>query len=290
MNIWRFIKKCLTDPAAAVGSAKLVLRSCYGQVYWWLNPNRALAFKMPGGGTLFLEPEHSFTHCFWSDTDRYEPDVKQVLQLLLQSGDTFIDCGANIGYFSVQAGNIVGKEGQVIAIEANPNTYKLLQHNLEQNHLGTPVHCAVASQVGEVNIFMPTEGDVYSSLRVGGLVTGDSIRSFLVKANRLDSLVEQLALSKVDVVKIDIEGGELDVLQSAGKLWEVYRPIFVVEYSTTTWSNFDASPQVLEQLIVKHNYVIRRFDLTSKTFVFVTEDIWLSSYINLILLPQEKLK
>lgn len=280
----------MTDPAAALRSAKLVARSFYSQWHWLRHPDAPLAYRLPTGGILWLDPEHSFTHCFWPGVDQYEPDVRGFLQSLLKPGYTFIDCGANIGYFSVLAGGLVGSEGKVVSIEANPVTYKLLERNLQANHFGTPVHCALTSQKQEVELFMPSEGDVYSSLRKGGLVNGDSVRSFKVQGRTLDELVQQLTLSKVDVVKIDIEGAELDVLRSAPNLLTALRPIIIMEYGTNTWPSFGANPEDLKELVHKHHYVLRLFNLQKQKLVPATEEVWQSDYTNLVLVPEERVE
>lgn len=291
MNIWRFLYKCLIDRPAAWRSAKLVSRSFYGQGYWFLNPKKPLIHRLANGGVLSLEPGHSFTHCFYPGVDQYEPEVREALQHLLQSGDTFIDCGANIGYFSIEAGHLVGPQGQVIAIEANPVTYKLLERNLHINHLGQPVHCALTSQAGEVELFMPDDGgDVYSSLKTGGLVQGSSIQSFKVQGRTLDDVVKELSLTRVDVVKIDIEGAELDVLRSAPYLLSTLRPIVITEYGTNTWTKFEATPDQLKALMHQHSYQIRLFDWKTKRLIPMTEEVWSSHYSNLLLVPAERLE
>jgi FkbM family methyltransferase len=287
MNLLRFLKKCVTNPSAAWRSAKLVARDFYGQWYWRFYPNKPLLYRMPQKGILWLEPGHSFTHCFYPGVDQYEPDVQAALKYLLKPGHVFVDCGANVGYFSVLAGGLVGKTGQVIAIEANPITYPLLERNLKSNHFGTPIHCALTTQIGEIELFMPAEGDVYSSLRKGGLVTGDSIQSFKVQGRNLDDILRELPLTKVDVLKIDIEGAELDVLRSATYVLSTFRPIVIVEYGTNTWPTFGATPDGLKTLLREHHYELRSFDYQTKRFVETSEEIWKSSYTNLFLCPKE---
>ncbi|MDZ8052242.1 MAG: FkbM family methyltransferase [Aulosira sp. ZfuVER01] len=290
MNIWRFLKKCFTDPAAAEVSAKLVARSFYSQCYWSLNPSKSLLHHLPNGGILLLEPGHSFTHCFYPGVDQYEPDVRLALRYFLKPGDYFIDCGANIGYFSIEAGKLVGEAGKVISIEANPITFSLLERNLKLNQLGIPIHCALTSQRGEVDLFMPVEGgDVYSSLRKGKLVSGGSIESFKVLGQTLDDIVHEQCLPKVDLVKIDIEGAELDVLNSATNVLSTFRPVIITEYGTNTWPSFGATPKDLKNLAKKYSYLLKMFDMSTKRFVSVTEDIWLSPYANIIMLPEERL-
>jgi len=61
-----------------------------------------------------------------------EPGVDRVLREKLKKGDTFIDIGAHIGYYSILARNIVGESGKVIAFEPNPESYKLLKKNCEK--------------------------------------------------------------------------------------------------------------------------------------------------------------
>ena len=287
MNLRRFVDKCINDRPAAARSARLTARGFYGKWYWLLHPNTPLAYKIPGGGTLLLEPGHSFTGCFWpGGVDSYEPDVRAVLLHLLRPGQTFIDCGANVGYFSVMAGALVGPDGNVVAIEANPVTYELLVHNLNKNLTGIPIHCALGSSTDEVELFVPSDGDVYSSLRSDGLVKNSvTFRSIKVQSRTLDEVVEQLGLNRVDVVKIDVEGAELDVLSSGTKLLKTFRPVVVVEYGTNTWPAFGATAEALQAFARDHEYLIRQFNLQTLRFEPLQKDAWTSPYLNLVLVP-----
>ena len=290
MNILRFIRKCFTDRPAAWRSFKLVARSFYGQSYWLINPNKPLFHRLPNGGVLRLEPRHSFTHCFYPGVDQYEPDVRGALQYFLKAGNTFIDCGANIGYFSVLANALVGKSGKVISVEANPVTFSLLETNLKTNGFGIPIHCALTSEKGELVLSMPTQGgDVYSSLRKGGLVKGESIQSFKVLGRSLDDLVHDLALTKVDLVKIDIEGAEMDVLRSATHLLSKFRPVVITEYGTNTWPNFGATSDDLKNLAQSYSYQLRIFDINNRNLTLIPQETWQSGYANVILIPEERL-
>lgn len=288
MNPVRFLKKCFTDPAAARSSARLVARGWYGQMHWWMWPDTPIEYRFPTGGKMKLFAGHSFTQCIWPGVDRYEPDVQAAVANLLRPGNTFVDCGANVGYFSIMASDIVGPSGQVISIEANPHTYELLKGNLALNGNRTPLHCALTSNSGEVDIFVSDAGDVYSSLRTGGLVRGDTVRSHKVPAKTLDEVVKQLRLERVDVVKVDIEGGELDVLRSAPETMARFRPTWIVEYGTNTWPAFGATPAQLLELLHERKYVVRQFNPRSGRLFQPDETIWQSHYANLILVPAER--
>lgn len=287
MNLLRFLKKCVTDRAAAARSMRVVARTYYGQLYWSLKPGTPLAYHLPTGGTLLLDHKHAFTGCFWPDVEHYEPDVRAFLQCVLRPGDTFIDCGANVGYFSVMAGALVGDKGKVISVEANPQTFKLLERNLQSNQIGIPVHCALTSRVGEVELYMPEDWDVFSSLKADGLVVGNADYSFTVMARTLDDVVSELALSKVDLVKIDIEGGEFDVLHSAPKLLSEFRPLVITEYSIDTWASFGVTHRELKELAQKYEYSLRLFDEPTKRLVTIDDEVWQGTFANVVMIPDE---
>jgi FkbM family methyltransferase len=257
-------------------------------MHWWMWPDTPMVYRFPTGGRMKLYAKHSFTECIWPGVDRYEPDVQVALAKLLRRGDTFIDCGANVGYFSIMASDLVGPSGQVVSIEANPRTYELLKGNLALNGNRMPIHCALTSKSGEVDIFVSDAGDVYSSLRTGGLVQGDTVRSHKVPAKTLDEVLEQLALERVDVVKVDIEGGELDVLRSAPQTMSKFRPTWIMEYGTNTWPAFGATPQELLEILAERQYVVRQFNPRTAHLYTPDESIWQSHYANLILVPAER--
>jgi FkbM family methyltransferase len=218
--------------------------------------------------------------------DNYEPDVHAALLHFLKPGAIFLDCGANIGYFSVLAGGVVGTSGRVLAIEANPVTLRLLERNLALNGFGTAVHCALTSAPGEVELFVPREGgDVYSSLRKGGLIRGEDVEVIRVQGRTLEDVVASLGVDRVDVLKIDIEGGELDVLRSAKGVLQTMRPVVVCEYGTSTWPAFGATVQGLLQLLAECNYSAGVFDVEQGLVRPVDDQVWNSPYANLILEP-----
>lgn len=289
MHIFNFFNNCLCNQKAALSSVKMALRDLYGKAFWFISPCAFLQYRLPQGGIVLLKRGHSFTKCFWPDVDRYEPDVREFLKHVLKPGSVFIDCGSNIGYFSVLAGSLVGKEGTVIAIEANPLSHALLETNLKFNNFGTAIHCALTCDAGEVELFMPVEGDVYSSLRKGGLVTGKFVRSFKVLGRTLDDVVKELSLSKVDVIKLDVEGAEMDVLYSANRILSDFRPTIIIEYGTNTWIDFGATGEDLKNLVKKHSYLLKMYNLQNKILDDVTDDVWLRPYTNLILVPEERI-
>ena len=289
MNAARFLRKCLTDQAAAWISAKLVMRGVYDKIYWQFRPGKPMVWRVPGGGKISLIPGHPFTHSFWPAVDAYEPEVTGFFRHFVRPGMTVIDCGSNIGFFSVLAGKLVGPGGTVLAIEANPGTYKLVQHNLAINGYGKVIHCAITNTPGEVEIFMPAAGDVYSSLRTGKLVPKDGdLKSWRVPGRTLDEVVQSEGLSRVDIIKMDIEGGEVDGLRSASATLDRFRPLAIIEYGMNTWPSFGATPEQILALAEAHRYSVVRFDLATKSFGPLPANIWDQPYDSLVLVPRER--
>lgn len=285
MNFVRFIGKVLTSQASAWRSVKLVSRSAYGRLYWRLYPTAPLRYALSTGGTLWLEPSHSFTTCFWPAVDQYEPDVRAALLHFLKPGATFVDCGANVGYFSVMAQQIVGSRGLVVSIEANPATFSLLERNLACNGDAIAINCALMSHAAETQLFVPREGDVYSSLRKGGLVGGEGVQTIRVTGRTLDQVAASLQLRRLDLLKVDIEGGELDVLRSATRVIRDLRPVVVCEYGTNTWPAFGATAEQLTILMREHDYSIGTYDVSRQVVVPAGPQVWNSAYANLVLMP-----
>jgi FkbM family methyltransferase len=141
---------------------------------------------------------------------RREGDVEDTILNHLRAGDTFVDVGASVGYYSVVAAAIVGPHGRVVAIEPIPETYELLRVNMALNGLGnvTPVAKASWARRGTVTLTVPRAYYGLASAstpRVG--------RKVPVEAAPLDDLTS--GLPSVQVLKVDAEGAELEVLEGA---------------------------------------------------------------------------
>jgi FkbM family methyltransferase len=148
-------------------------------------------------------------------TGQWEPLITRYIRSHLQSGDIVVDCGANIGYYSLVASRIVGKEGRVFAIEASELIYARLRTNVDLNRCTnvTCIHAAASSEPGEISIFLADSNNLGHSTTVQSLAEKEGM-SFetRVKADTLEQLVGSGNLRNARFVKIDVEGAELAVL------------------------------------------------------------------------------
>jgi FkbM family methyltransferase len=140
-------------------------------------------------------------------TGCWEPEEATFLRGVLRAGASFLDVGANIGYFSLLASEIVGPAGHVLAVEPEPRNVELLRANMWRNRARNVRVLAVAAQA-ETG---------YAGLRLSAVNRGDhqvvdasSHTGSLVPAARLDEL---LAGIPVDVVKVDVQGVDHEVVE-----------------------------------------------------------------------------
>jgi FkbM family methyltransferase len=146
--------------------------------------------------------------------DQYEPAVAARIRALLSLGMVFCDVGANLGVFSLLASRLVGDSGRVLAFEPVPANYEVLKRNVELNGCTNVriVTKAVSDQPGTATIHLSEFCGCHSLLPHPAKETGTILS---IEAVRLDSLPE---LRRIDLLKIDTEGTELQVLQSLGPI------------------------------------------------------------------------
>jgi len=144
----------------------------------------------------------------------------------------FIDIGAHIGRYSLLGSKLVGSEGFVIALEPVPETYATLRENLRSNNVINVVALPIAAWSSNcvLEIFVPP-GRSGSSAIVTRHFTGLEFkgRRISVKAIALDNLVEDLRVSRVDLIKIDAEGAELEIIKGSLDIIRKYRPAIIAE-------------------------------------------------------------
>ena len=161
-------------------------------------------------------------------TRQYEPHVCAALRRALRPGMTFIDIGANIGFFTMFAAAIVGAAGRVFALEPFQSNLKLLYLNAQLNGFAqVTILPFAASDEPRLLAFdnVASNGQV-SPLRPDlAFVLGTT----LVYGARLDDALREVGT--VDVIKIDVEGAEYRALRGATALLARSRPTIVSEFS-----------------------------------------------------------
>lgn len=142
---------------------------------------------------------------------RWEPVVSEVLLALLSPGDSFVDVGANVGYYSLLAAQRIGSEGHLLAIEASPTVHAGLVANLRSNGIdpSAAVHAALFDGGDTVEVGGVEWANLGAVQVLGdGMRPGGATDVVSVPAGSLGALAAAVPRDRPAVVKIDIEGGE----------------------------------------------------------------------------------
>ena len=132
----------------------------------------------------------------------------------IQKDDVVIDVGAHVGLFTLKAAKSGAKV--VVAIEPHPFNYRILLRNITSNRLRNviPINLAVSNYSGKAMLYISKHAREHTLKRE----LLDEYRGCIeVEVKTLDQLVDELKLSKVNFIKIDAEGAELDILRGAEK-------------------------------------------------------------------------
>lgn len=185
-----------------------------------------------------------------------EPGVDRVLRENLKEGDTFIDIGAHIGYYSILARNIVGESGKVIAFEPNPESYKLLKKNFEMNEYTNCIaeNIALSDEIGFVKLFIGKYRDDSSSLFLVENV--DKNRYVTVKTMTFDKYCEMYKISP-NFIKIDAEGAEYRILRGITKVIDIHKPNLLIEIHPKHLESQEISIRSLFDFLMKKGYKIQ---------------------------------
>lgn len=155
--------------------------------------------------------------------DRESTLADQYVDLLRRfDSPTIFDVGSHIGYYVVLAATTLEGECEIHAFEPAPENYELLKGNIELNDVAecvTSNQTAVTTQSGTVNLGLAQQGNSHSLKRT----TGETIR---VDATSLDSYCERTGVDPgtIDVVRIDIEGGEIGALRGMAEIFDAGPP------------------------------------------------------------------
>lgn len=246
-----------------------------------VNPSRKLAFVLASTeqGSLIVSRLDYHTaddgHRFGVghqllETGYYDStEIDTVLSLLqlrrryFGDGVVAIDCGANIGVHAISWARQMTGWGKVVAIEAQERIYYALAGNIALSNCFNlrAIHAAAAASEGELRIPVPDylTPSSFGSLElrqraateyIGQKISYEESQMTTVRAITLDSL----GLTRVDLIKIDVEGMETDVLQGAAGLIGQHHPLIMVEH-------IKAGENRLTPVLDAFGYTVRRFGM-----------------------------
>ncbi|BET27581.1 hypothetical protein RGQ30_30820 [Limnobacter thiooxidans] len=174
---------------------------------------------------------------------QFEPLSTKVVCKHLKVGDTFLDIGANFGYFALLAAHKVGPTGQVIAVEASPEVLPQLRKNLQACAHAEVIHAAVGKEKGTTAFFL-TEDFVNSGVSQSPFLK--PARKISVAMDTIDNLLAARGSGNdtVQFIKCDVQGDEMAVLEGARQsISKAERLNMIIEWAPAWMSKAGFEPK-----------------------------------------------
>ena len=220
-------------------------------------------------GTLFLNPEDAVVSGALA-LGVYETYQTELFAESIQPGMTVIDIGANIGLYTVIAGNRSGPMGRVFAFEPEPHNMDYLKKNIEANTLSatvTAVADALSNHDGQSLLHLHRTNKGRHSL-VDYQDTNDTIT---VRTTTLDAFLHTHSTERVAVIKIDVEGAEGFVLDGMQQTLRTHHPVLFFEFFPLALRASGHDPHAVLSTLADLGYTLYEIDETKKRTVPIAD-------------------
>lgn len=192
----------------------------------------------------------------WIYLGAFEPQETAAVQRWLGPGMTFLDVGANVGYYTLLAASRVGGSGRVFAVEPSPYAYQRLTDTVRSNDLTQvwTLQMGLSSAAGELPLYVPPVSDGFHSptMSAGWETT------VKVPVRRLDDCLDDWGVETVDLVKLDVEGHESHILEGAsGALSSGRIRAILCEFNDHWLRQQGSSPEALYDTLSRAGFVDR---------------------------------
>lgn len=196
---------------------------------------------------------------FWDylQGNYYDPLLSQILKSTLRVGDTFLDIGANNGFFSLLASSLVGADGIVLAFEPTISTFRRLNENIKLNCF---------KNIKSFNIALGNHKGIVTFYDFGTIDGSNSLvkmrggRAVKVSMDTLDNILDQHKI-KPNFLKIDVEGFEKEVLEGGNESILNSRHInLILEYNRHILRKKGEPYSSVIKLLVNNGFEVREID------------------------------
>ena len=173
---------------------------------------------------------------------RYEEETTRLLQSLVKPGMVFVDVGAHLGYYTLLAARGVGPTGKIYSFEPDPDNHALLLRNVELNAYDNVVAArkAVSDRVGTGTLYLTALDSGRHSMYHHGLPERGRVA---VETTTMDFYLGSEGWPRVDLVKIDVEGAEVSVLEGMAQLLEKSDDLkLIIEFNPSLLQNAGVLP------------------------------------------------
>jgi FkbM family methyltransferase len=227
----------------------------YERLHGLLRPaGREVVVRLDKGFRMKLDlndPEQLKVYFYGHYHERYEAEL---VQRLLKDDDGFWDVGANIGYFTLVAATALANRGQIVAFEPGKNAYARLVENISLNAYANIKTFQVAVSDREGEAVLHVSGDIADSSASLYPAGQAQAQEEVCRTVSLDRFRREENLPAPNLIKLDVEGAELAVLQGSRELMAANSPLLLVEMEEKNLRAAGASREAIRQFLAGYGY------------------------------------
>lgn len=215
-------------------------------------------FELKNGVTIPGQPIDEYI-TKWMFIHGYDKEYEYAMtHRLIRPGDVILDVGANMGVWSMIPASTYGDKIRIFAFEPVPSIFETLTRNIDHNQLNASYSChnvGIADTAGELLFDIDTENSGMGHLSTTENPEGRQIR---VKTIRLADFRQEHGISKVNLVKVDVEGAEMLVLKSDEALFQSPdAPMITIEIIDEFLKRFGTSADAVKQQLQSWGYTLK---------------------------------
>lgn len=209
---------------------------------------------------------------------RYDKQTKRIMQIVLEDESTFIDVGSHKGEV-LELALKISKKGKHFAFEPIPYLFHKL--NDKYGSKCEVLNFGLSDQKKQSSFQHVTTNPAYSGIKKRTYPKEEQVETIQIQLDTLDNQLKQH--DRVDMIKIDVEGAELEVLRGAKKIIEKFHPIIVFEHGLGASDHYNTSPEDILTFFDDHQYQL----FTLKGFIADEPALFRKEFIDLYLTNKE---
>ncbi len=225
-------------------------------------------FTIVDGHKMFLDKNDSL---MLSINHIYELNETNFIKNLIKRGNTVLDIGANIGYYTLLFAKLVGETGKVYSFEPDPRNYLLLEKNIQVNNYKNIITEKKAiSNKSEKSVLYVTENSAGSSMRN---TNTEGVNKIEIDVIKLDDYFKMESIIP-DFIKIDIEGYELNALKGMEAILQSSNKTkIMIEYNPLTKKHLSYDPMNSLNFLAELGFKFKDLNSNSQSFLNFKEVI-----------------
>ncbi len=203
----------------------------------------------------------------FTSNQKYDAQTKRIMSIVLEKHSTFVDVGCHKGEVLSKAMKIAF-QGKHFAYEPIPSIFEKL--HLKYGNSCVVKNLALGNKTGKTSFNHVVSNPAYSGIKKRAYPKDEKIVEIEIPIDTLDN--QLLNEERVDLIKIDVEGGEFDVFKGAVQLLRKFHPVVVFEHGLGAADFYNANPKELYDFLEKNNYCLYTLHSFIENLVYLSKE------------------